>query len=164
MTVATRPPAAGDLAAPADPLEPLAELFRDLRSSPGGLSGREAARRLEVSGPNELTRRGGRRWPGELAQQFTHPLALLLTLAAVLAWASGTPRLGIAIAAVIVLNAGFAFAQEMQAERAVEALAAFLPERARVLRDGHRQEIEARLLVPGDVLLIRRHRADRRAS
>ena len=59
-----------------------------------------------------------------------------------------------AIAVVIALNAAFAFAQEMQAERAVEALAAFLPERARVLRDGERQEIEARLLVPGDVLLI----------
>ncbi len=137
-----------------DPLEPLGQLYRDLRSSAGGLSGREAARRLEVSGPNELARRGGRRWPGELARQFTHPLALLLTLAAALAWASGSPRLGVAIAAVIALNAAFAFAQEMQAERAVEALAAFLPERARVLRDGERQEIEARLLVPGDVLLI----------
>ena len=87
-------------------------------------------------GPNELTRRGGRRWPRELARQFTHPLALLLALAAVLAWASGSPPLGVAIAAVILLNAAFAFAQEMQAERAVEALAAFLPERARVLRDG----------------------------
>jgi len=139
---------------PADPLEPLAQLFRDLRASPAGLPGREAARRLEVYGPNELARRGSRRWPGELAAQFTQPLAVLLTVAAVLAWASGTPRLAIAIAAVILLNAGFAFAQEMQAERAVEALAAFLPEHARVLRDGARQEIEARLLVPGDVLLI----------
>ena len=148
--------------APADALEPLAQLFRDLRSSPEGLSGREAARRLEVHGPNELARRGGRRWPGELAGQFTQPLAVLLAVAAVLAWASGTPRLAIAIAAVILLNAGFAFAQEMQAERAVEALAAFLPERARVLRDGTRQEIEARLLVPGDVLLVEEGRADLR--
>ena len=117
-------------------------------------SGREAARRLDVSGPNKLARRGGRRWPGELAAQFTQPLAVLLAVAAVLAWASGTSRLAIAIAAVILLNAGFAFAQEVQAERAVEALAAFLPERARVLRDGTRQEIQARQLVPGDVLLV----------
>ena len=144
----------GELTAAPDPMEPVAQLFRDLRSAPGGLSGREAARRLEVAGPNELTRRGGRRWPGELAGQFTHPLALLLALAAALAWASGTPRLAIAIAAVIVLNAAFSFAQELQAERAVEALAAFLPERAWVLRDGARIDIEARMLVPGDVLLI----------
>ena len=138
----------------ANPLEPLAQLLRDLRAAPDGLSGREAARRLLVAGPNELVRRGGRRWPGELASQFTQPLAVLLAVAAALAWVSGTPRLGIAIVVVIVLNAGFAFAEEMQAERAVEALAAFLPERATVLRDGTRQQIEARLLVPGDVLLI----------
>jgi magnesium-transporting ATPase (P-type) len=68
----------------------LEELFRDLRASVNGLSAREAARRLEVSGPNELVRRGGRRWPGELARQFTHRLALLLAAAAALAWASGT--------------------------------------------------------------------------
>jgi calcium-translocating P-type ATPase len=138
----------------ADPLEPLEQLFRDLRASPGGLSGREAARRLEVSGPNELTRRGGRRWPGELARQFTHPLALLLMAAAALAWASGSISLAVAIITVIMLNASFSFVQELQAERAVEALAAFLPDRARVTRDGSRQEIEARLLVPGDIVLI----------
>jgi calcium-translocating P-type ATPase len=151
---ALRPNRQSEPTAPASPLEPLARLFRDLRSSPTGLSGREAARRLQVSGPNELSRRGGRRWPGELARQFTQPLALLLAVAAVLAWVSGTPRLAIAIVAVIFLNAGFAFAQEMQAEQAVEALAAFLPERATVRRDGTVQQIEARLLVPGDVLLI----------
>ena len=139
----TREPARDQ--AVADPLETLEELFRDLRASAAGLSDREAARRLEVSGPNELVRRGGRRWPGELARQFTHPLAMLLLAAAVLAWASGTPRLAVAIAAVILLNASFSFVQELQAERAVEALAAFLPERARVLRDGSRQDIEARL-------------------
>ena len=119
----------------ANPLEPMAQLLRDLRASPAGLSSREVARRLQVSGPNELARRGGRRWPRELASQFTQPLAVLLAVAAALAWVSGTPRLGIAIVVVILLNAGFAFAQEMQAERAVEALAAFLPERASVLRD-----------------------------
>ncbi|HZR48589.1 MAG TPA: cation-transporting P-type ATPase, partial [Streptosporangiaceae bacterium] len=137
-----------------DPLEPLNQLFRDLRTTENGLSGREATRRLEVSGPNELTRRGGRRWPGELARQFTHPLAVLLAAAAVLAWVSGSGRLGIAVAAVIVLNASFSFAQELQAERAVEALAAFLPERARVLRDGARLDVDARTLVPGDIVLI----------
>ncbi|HEX5293579.1 MAG TPA: cation-transporting P-type ATPase [Streptosporangiaceae bacterium] len=140
--------------AAADPLEPLPSLLRDLRTSQEGLTAREAARRLVAYGPNELARRTGRRWPRELAQQLFHPLALLLAAAAALAWASGTPRLAIAIAAVIVLNAVFAFAQEMQAERAVEALAAFLPERARVIRDGTELEIPARELVPGDLLAV----------
>jgi magnesium-transporting ATPase (P-type) len=137
-----------------DPRVPLTLLYRNLRTSENGLSSREAERRLVVYGPNELTRRSGLRWPGELLNQFTHPLALLLMVAAVLAWLAGTPVLAAAIVAVIVLNAGFAFIQEMQAERAVEALAAYLPARARVLRDGHRMEVQARCLVPGDVLLI----------
>jgi hypothetical protein len=44
--------------------------------------------------------------------------------------------------------------QEMQAERAVEALAAFLPATARVVRDGTRCEIAARDLVPGDMQIV----------
>ena len=137
-----------------DERRPLAELFRDLRTSRTGLEPREAARRLVVHGPNELTRRAGRRWPRELLAQFTQPLAILLALAAVLAWFGGTRALCVAVVAVILLNAGFAFVQEMQAERAVEALAAFLPATARVVRGGRETEVPARDLVPGDVLLV----------
>jgi calcium-translocating P-type ATPase len=143
-----------DVAQDNDQRRPVAEVYRDLRTSSAGLGGREAARRLVVYGPNELTRRGGRRWPGELLSQFTQPLALLLTLAAILAWVGGTPALSVAVVAVIILNAAFAFAQEMQAERAVEALAGFLPAMARVVRDGVRTEVAARDLVPGDVLIV----------
>jgi calcium-translocating P-type ATPase len=156
VTVSDGPRVTGepDEAEETDQRRPLAELFRDLRTSPAGLSEREAARRMVVYGPNELTRRGGRRWPRELLAQFTQPLAILLAVAAVLAWVGGTPALSVAVVAVILLNAGFAFVQEMQAERAVEALAAFLPATARVVRDGVRSEIAARGLVPGDVLTI----------
>jgi calcium-translocating P-type ATPase len=137
-----------------DPLEPLALLMQHLQGSPDGLSDREAARRLLVFGPNELANRRTRQWPAELVRQLTHPLALVLAVAAVLAWVSGTPALAIAIAAVIALNAAFAFIQEMQAEKAVDALAAFLPAHARTWRDGRRQEVSAGTLVPGDILLI----------
>ncbi|PXY36529.1 cation-translocating P-type ATPase [Prauserella flavalba] len=137
-----------------DPREPASLLLRDLRTKPSGLPGREAARRLVVYGPNELVRHRGREWPRQLLRQLTHPLALLLWLAAALAFVAGTTPLGIAIVAVIVLNAALAFAQERQAEQAVEALAAYLPAKATVLRDDTRVLVEARDLVPGDVLII----------
>ena len=124
----------------ADPREALVQLFQDLRSSPEGLSGRDASRRLTAYGPNELLRRGGAHWPEQLAKQLTHPLALLLWVAAALAFAAGTPILGAAIVAVILLNAVFAFAQERQAERAIEALRSYLPQQATVLRDGQRAD------------------------
>jgi calcium-translocating P-type ATPase len=137
-----------------DPEERVALLLRDLRATRSGLSAREAQRRIEQYGPNELRRRGGRRWPGELARQFTHPLALLLWAAALLAWFAGIVAVALAIVVVIVINAIFAFIQEAQAERAVEALAQFLPAQTKVLRDGSEHTIPARELVPGDVLVI----------
>ena len=137
-----------------DPREALTLLYRDLRATPRGLSEREAQRRLISYGPNELRRHGGPRWPRELAAQLTQPLALLLTVAAVLAWASGSAVLAVAIAAVVALNASLALVQELQAERAVEALAAYLPTHARVVRDGRHAEVLSRDLVPGDVVLI----------
>lgn len=147
-------PAAGGGSRQIDPQERVGLLVRDLRASLGGLSSREAERRLLSYGPNRLERRSGRRWPGQLARQFTHPLALLLWGAAGLAAIAGITPVAIAVVIVIVLNAAFAFAQEMQAERAVEALQGYLPQRARVLRDGRETEVDAADLVPGDLLLI----------
>ncbi|MGW4093522.1 cation-translocating P-type ATPase [Nocardia sp. NPDC004750] len=137
-----------------DPTERIDLLLRDLRGSRRGLTTREAERRVIHYGPNILRRRGRRTWPRDLARQFTHPLALLLWAAAVLAGAVGIVPVAIAIVVVIMINAAFAFAQERHAEQAVEALAAYLPMRARVVRDGQVAEVEATGVVPGDVLVI----------
>ncbi|WP_204808993.1 cation-translocating P-type ATPase [Mycobacterium riyadhense] len=125
-----------------------------LAPSDTGLSCREAARRLQVYGPNELPTAGRNRRLVALLRQFTHPLALLLWLAAVLAVASGSAVLASAIFGVIVLNALLAFFQEAHAEHAVEALSAYLPQRAWIRRDGRRMQVLACELVPGDLLFI----------
>jgi calcium-translocating P-type ATPase len=139
---------------PVDPEESLELLLRDLRSSRTGLASREASRRLTQYGANALERRRGLRWPPELARQFTHPLALLLWGAAGLAWVAGIVAVAVAIVIVIAVNAAFAFVQELHAEQAVEALARYLPERVRALRDGAPRELAASELVPGDVVLL----------
>jgi calcium-translocating P-type ATPase len=132
----------------------LPRLLSELQTSEQGLSSREAGRRLAAYGPNQLTRRKGRRWPKQLLAQFTQPLAILLAVAVVLAAVTGSTALAIAVAAVIVLNAAFAFIEEQQAERSIEALASYLPEKTIALRDGHRVEVEATTLVPGDIVLV----------
>jgi calcium-translocating P-type ATPase len=137
-----------------DPEESANLLLRNLRSSRGGLSAIEAGRRLAQYGPNELHRRGGRRWPRELGRQFTHPLALLLGVAAALLVLVGSNVVAIAVLLIIGLNASFAFVQEVQAERAVEALAQFIPQQAKTMRDGTPREIDAAELVPGDVVVL----------
>jgi magnesium-transporting ATPase (P-type) len=137
-----------------DPEEAVGLLLRDLRASPDGLSSAEAKRRSLQYGPNALRRRGGLRWPAELAAQLTHPLALLLWAAAALSFAVGNGVVAIAVLLVIVLNAAFALAQELQAERAVEALSAYLPQRTMVIRDGHPVAVDVSDVVPGDVVVL----------
>ncbi|WP_308166563.1 cation-translocating P-type ATPase [Nocardia albiluteola] len=137
-----------------DPEEAADRLLRDLHSGRSGLTSTEAGRRLLQYGPNALRKRGGRQWPAELGRQFTHPLALLLWLAAGLLLVVGSHVVAAAVLLIIVLNAAFSFVQEVQAGRAVEALAKYLPQRAKVDRDGIVREIDATELVPGDIVLI----------
>jgi len=95
-----------------DPVGPSELVIRQLRTRPGGLSEQEAASRLLQWGPNVLTRRQGPPWWRVVRAQFTHPLALLLELAAVLAFVSRSTVLGWTILAVVLLNAAFAILQE----------------------------------------------------
>lgn len=137
-----------------DPEEDRARLFRDLDTSAEGLEEREAARRLQQFGPNAIHRELGPPWWRSVAGQFTHPLALLLWLAAALSLLTGVIPLAVAIVVVIVLNAVFAFGQERQAQHATEALRDLLPSLARVRRGDAVREVQATELVPGDVLLL----------
>jgi magnesium-transporting ATPase (P-type) len=147
------PPAVAGLPA-VDPEEPAPRLLADLHTRRDGLAAREAARRLQQVGPNEIRRERGPSALSEIVRQLVHPLALLLWAAAALALISNTAALAAAIVGVIILNALFSFFQERQAERATEALREFLPPRARVRRDGEVAEIDATQLVPGDLLLL----------
>jgi calcium-translocating P-type ATPase len=137
-----------------DPEEDISRLLSDLRTQVDGLDESEAARRLQQVGPNEIRRETGSPWWRSLLDQFVHPLALLLWVAAGLSLVTGVLALAVAIVVVIVLNAAFAFAQERQAQHATEALRDLLPPRARVRRGGALVDIEATALVPGDLLLL----------
>ena len=134
--------------------EPVSAFLRRLRTGRDGLAEREAARRLQHLGPNVLPPPPRTTWPRELGEQLIHPLALVLWVAAGLAWVVGTGVIAIAIVAVIVVNALFAFIQERQAQRATAALNALLPHVATVVRDGRTRTVASRELVPGDLVVI----------
>ena len=135
-------------------LRPLPSVLAELGTTLDGLDSVEAAARLERFGANELVARRGPSFASALVRQLVHPLALLLWLAAGLALLTDAAVLGVAILLVIGLNAAFALVQERHAEHAVAALSAYLPPRAVVVRDGRRTAVEAREVVPGDVLVV----------
>nr|WP_322633457.1 cation-transporting P-type ATPase [Glycomyces albidus] len=83
-----------------------------------------------------------------------HFFALVLWVAAGLAFVAGMPQLGTAIAAVIILNGTFAFVQEHRADRSADRLKALMPTRVTVRRDGRRTTVDAADIVRGDLLLL----------
>jgi sodium/potassium-transporting ATPase subunit alpha len=137
------------------------EALLSLGSSEGGLPEDEARRRLSEFGLNEIREVRKRPLIFGLLDQFTHFFAVLLWIAALMSFLSeclhpgeGMLTLGIAIVAVIFINAVFTFIQEYRAEKAVGALRKLLPFRVKVVRDGKEKEIYAREVVPGDIILL----------
>lgn len=132
-----------------------------LHSQATGLGRAEVARRLQAFGPNRVESLAGEPVWLTLLREFTHFFALVLWLAAGLAFAAehfepgqGMAELGVAIIGVIVVNGGFSFWQAYRAEKALEALRRLLPQRVKVRRDGHIDEIDAAGLVPGDIVSL----------
>lgn len=130
------------------------KVYEILSTAPEGLSESEAELRLHYYGYNELPEPAHRPLVLRFIDQLTHFMALLLWIAGILAFVSGTPQLGWAIWAVIWINAIFSFSQEFQAERALSALKKVLPTQVKVYRDGAIKPILARELVPGDVMQL----------
>lgn len=122
---------------------------------PRGRRGPAPDRRVRIE------RRRARRAAIALLGEFTHFFALILWVAAALAFAAaiaqpgtGMATLGAAIVGVIVVNAVFSSWQQYRAERALQALEDLLPARVLALRDGEPTELDARRLVPGDLILL----------
>lgn len=105
-------------------------------------------------GPNALPEAQPRPLWRTLARQFKSPLIYILFVAAVLAVALGHRADAMVILAVVLVNALIGSFQEGRAERSMAALRRLAGLRVRVLREGQEQAIEARDLVPGDLMLL----------
>ncbi len=135
------------------------EAIGSLRSDPQGLDQTEAGRRLLEYGPNRVEETAREHLAVRMLKEFTHFFALILWLAAGLAFAAelydpgqGMATLGFAILGVILVNGLFSFWQEYRAERAVAALRRLLPQQVVAVRAGRNIRLPAEQLVPGDVL------------
>jgi H+-transporting ATPase len=130
------------------------EVFKDLDSSAQGLSGAEAAERLDKYGPNALEEH--RVSPlMKFLGYFWGPIPWMIEVAAVLSLAVRHWADFFIILALLIFNAVVGFWQEYQAGNAVDALKSKLALKGRVLRDGEWRSVEARDLVPGDVIRLR---------
>lgn len=137
------------------------EALASLHTTSQGLTAREAQRRLVEFGPNRIERRPETPLIWRFVATLTHFFAIILWVAAGLAFVAehydpgnGMATLGFAILGVIVINGVFSFGQEYRAERALAALQRLLPNQVKALRDGVVHLVAADDLVPGDVILL----------
>jgi sodium/potassium-transporting ATPase subunit alpha len=137
------------------------DVFDLLSSRRGGLTDEEAAARRREFGLNRLELPSKWRWARSLVKHFVNFFSILLDIAAIACFVAetiqpgeGMALLGWALLGVAVLNALFAFAQEMRAERAMEELRKFLPQQVRIRRSNRERQIPTDQLVPGDVVLV----------
>ena len=125
-----------------------------LGSSRDGLSEAEARARLERYGPNRLTPPKKRGALLRFLQQLHNVLIYVLIGAAAVTAALGEWTNTGVILGVVLINAFIGFLQEGKAEKSLDAIRNLLSPRATLIRDGHRREVPAEDLVPGDVVLL----------
>jgi Ca2+-transporting ATPase len=134
---------------------PPQEVFQRVRSDAArGLAREEAARRLAEHGPNALPEAKRRSLLTVFLRQFASPLIYILFIASAVAFTVGKRGDAGVILIVVFINAVIGTVQEGRAERSMESLRKLSALRVRVLRGGREELIEARELVPGDLMLL----------
>ncbi len=119
-----------------------------------GLLPAEVEQRQRAVGYNELIERGAKGAWRILWEQLTAVMVVILIVAAVVSGLVGDLKDAIAILAIVVLYTLLGFSQEYRAEQAMAALKKLSVPMVRVRRNGQVQEMSARELVPGDILLL----------
>ena len=131
---------------------PSADLLRRLDSSTDGLSAAAAARRLLEVGPNRLHDRPRSKAFLLLLRQFTSPIVLLLTGAALLSGLVHDSTDAYIILTIVIVSGLLGFWQEYDAANTVDQLLTVVELKTTVLRDGRGTRIPVDDVVPGDIV------------
>ncbi|MGB9764578.1 MAG: calcium-translocating P-type ATPase, SERCA-type [Candidatus Saccharicenans sp.] len=130
--------------------EEVADLFNtDLNK---GLSPDQVEKNLRTYGYNQLQEIPGRSPLVVFLDQFKSFLIWVLLVAAVVSGFLGEWIDSLAIIGIVILNAILGFFQEYRAEKALAALKKMAAPRTRVIRNGEITQVEAKEVVPGDLL------------
>ncbi len=119
-----------------------------------GHSQSKAEQLLSEYGENVLEEKGRKSPLRIFAEQFADLLVVILLIAAAISIFSGNLESTIVIVVVLILNAVLGTVQYVKAEKSLDSLKALSSPKAKVFRDGIKQEIDSRNVVPGDLLML----------
>ena len=129
------------------------EVLKELNTSHLGLSNEEAKRRLSIYGPNEIEERK-ESLLSIFLRQYTNPLIVILIIAGILALFLGDWHDSVVVLGLVLINGVIGFYQELKAKASIESLKRLTKQKVTVIREGVEQEVDASLLVPGDLILL----------
>ena len=134
------------------------DILQHLKTTPEGLSQDEATQRLTTYGPNEVGQEKKHDWLARLWVAVRNPLVILLSILAIVTFATaqGPSDMvgGWVMVLMVVLGVSLRFVQETKADNAAAKLKAMIKVTATVLRDGQPREIALKELVPGDIVKL----------
>lgn len=131
------------------------ELIKELGANEKqGLTNKVAQEKLAQVGPNALIEGKKKSILEVFLEQFKDLMVIILIVAAVISAFTGNLESTAVIIVVLILNATLGTVQHVKAEKSLEALKSLSAPAAKVLRDGKKQEIAAKDVVPGDILLL----------
>ena len=137
------------------------QLLQALHSSEQGLSQSESLKRQQQYGLNQISFHRSRSPWLMLAQEFIALFPLLLLAAAILSFfanylspGEGYNLIGAALLGVVVLNTLVSFLQNFKVEKLMLSFLDYIPKQVALLRDGNQQMVDAKEVVPGDILFV----------
>ncbi|PIT94889.1 magnesium-translocating P-type ATPase [Candidatus Falkowbacteria bacterium CG10_big_fil_rev_8_21_14_0_10_39_9] len=131
-----------------------AEMLALLQVSRQGLSEQVVSARLKLYGANDISHQKKESLILKFLGYFKNPMIIILMVAATFSGFTGSYKSTVIIFIMIFFSVILNFYQEHRSSRPAEKIAKKLALRANVFREGKKKEIVAKLIVPGDIILL----------
>ncbi len=129
-------------------------ILKEFQTTEKGLSDKEVEKRMESFGNNALKEKKRKGILKVFFNQFKDLLVGILIVAGIISIITDNVESTLVIFVVILLNAILGTVQYFKAEQSLEALKSLTAARCRVIRNGVKQEILSKDIVPGDILFL----------
>ena len=129
-------------------------ILREFQTTEKGLSDNEVRNRKDIFGDNALKEKKRKGILKVFLNQFKDLLVGILIVAGIISIITDNVESTLVIFVVILLNAILGTVQYFKAEQSLEALKSLTAAKCRVIRNGVKQEILSKDIVPGDILFL----------
>jgi Mg2+-importing ATPase len=130
------------------------ETIKEFSSSENGLDDKQVSERLAKYGLNDIPVRKKKSALSLLISQMKDVLIIALTIASAISFFTGGVDEAVAILAIVAINIFLGFIQEYKSEKSLQTLIKYITYRTKVLRNGEVKEVDAKYIVPGDMVFL----------